>query len=390
MKKAIEAFKNGQYVIIFDDTNREDEADIVLLSKHANEEKVNFILTYAKGLFCVAIDKNIQERLNFFIPYYNPDSCKFTISVDHVTTKTGISAIERAKTAYEIYNPSSSPEDFKRPGHVFPVLAEEGGILKRRGHTEAAVELALLSGEAPSVIMCEMLDDKGNSHNREYIYDFAKKYCIPVITIQQLIEYKAFNEKIIDFVSKADLPTQYGNFNIYAFKNHYTSKEIICITTKDFDVNDIVNVRIHSKCTTGDVFSSLRCDCRSQLESFLKFMATNRNSMLIYQDDEGRGIGLANKVAAYNYQEKGFDTFEANRILGFEDDYRDYLDAIQVLKYFGISKIKLASNNPDKFSKISSANIEIVDTITLNSLITPFNKMYLEAKIKIKKHKIKI
>ncbi|WAM34312.1 3,4-dihydroxy-2-butanone-4-phosphate synthase [Caldicellulosiruptor morganii] len=388
MKEIIERLKRGDFVIVFDSKKREDEADLILPAQFSTPQKVSFTLNYARGMFCVAINPDVQKRLNLYVPYNIQNSCTFTVTVDHKDTKTGISAEERSKTVKELANPFSLPSDFKTPGHVSPVVAKEGGVLERKGHTEAAIDLCKLSELFPAALMIEILDENGDSHNKEYVKDLAKRFDIPVTTIEEIEKYILLSKIVITKEAEADLPTEYGHFKIFAFKNPYTQKEHAVVVNKSFNPGGIVNVRIHSSCRTGDIFHSLRCDCHQQLEFFMEYMAGNKNCMLIYLDQEGRGIGFANKIRAYSLQEQGFDTYEANNILGFEDDLRDYFDAIQILKYFGITKINLATSNPEKISSLSEAGIEVVNQINIPIKLNIYNKNYIYSKITKKGHKI--
>lgn len=390
MKEIIERFKKGEFVIVFDNEKRENEADLILAAQFSTPQKVSFTLNHARGMFCVAIDKEIQKRLNLYVPYNIQNSCTFTVPVDHKDTTTGISAYDRSITVRELANPLSKPLDFKIPGHVNPVVAEEGGVLKRKGHTEAAVELCKLAEVSFAAAMIEILDDSGDSHNKEYVQKLAKRFDIPITTIDEIEKYIMLNRTIISKEAEADLPTEYGNFKIFAFKSIYTQKEHAVLVNNSFNPNGIVNVRIHSSCKTGDIFHSLRCDCQQQLNFFLEFMARNPNCMLIYLDQEGRGIGFANKIKAYSLQEQGFDTYEANNILGFDDDLRDYSDAVQIIKYFGITKINLATSNPEKIDSLRKAGIEIVNPIGIPTKVNPYNKNYIYSKILKKKHNILI
>jgi len=390
LKDVIQKFKNGEFVIVFDSQNREDEADLILGAQFSTPDKISFVLNHAKGMFCVAIDKEIQRRLNLYVPYNTQNTCTFTVTVDHKNTKTGISAEERSITCKELANPNAAASDFKIPGHVSPVVAHEKGILARKGHTEAAVDLCRLSSLFPAAVMVEILDEKGDSHNKEYVKSLAKRFSIPVTTIDEIEKYILLNHPTVQKEAEAELPTQYGKFKIFAFKNYFSQKEHAVLINKTFNPSQTVNVRIHSSCKTGDIFHSLRCDCHQQLEFFLQFMSENKNCMLIYLDQEGRGIGFANKIKAYAYQEQGFDTYEANNILGFDDDLRDYFDALHILRFFGISKINLATSNPEKISFLQDCGIEILKRIPTPIVVNPYNRKYIHSKILKKRHEILI
>lgn len=390
LKNVIESFKNGELVIVFDSQNREDEADLILPAQFSTPDKISFVLNHAKGMFCVAIDKEIQRRLNLYVPYNTQNTCTFTVTVDHKDTKTGITAKERSKTSKELANPNAMASDFKIPGHVNPVVAHEGGVLTRKGHTEAAVELCRISGLFPAAVMIEILDEKGDSHNKEYVKNLAKKFSIPITTIEEIEKYILLSQPTVQKEAEAELPTQYGKFKIFAFKNYFSQKEHAVLINETFNPSQPVNIRIHSSCKTGDVFHSLRCDCHQQLEFFLRFMAENKNCMLIYLDQEGRGIGFANKIKAYAYQEQGFDTYEANNLLGFDDDLRDYFDALHILRFFGIKRINLATSNPEKVSFLQDCGIEILRRISIPIVVNQYNKKYILSKILKKKHEILI
>ena len=393
IEDALLAFKNGDPILVVDDESRENEGDIIFPAATATQEKLNLCAAEAKGLVCIAMDTKIAKRLNLSpvaSNHLDPFHTAFYDSIDASPAfgiTTGISAKERAITALHITNPNSKPTDFIKPGHLFPVVAKINGVLVRQGHTEAAVDLCKLTGHEPAAIICEVMDEEGNMMRRDGLFEFAKKLKLKTITIQQIIDYRNQNENHLLFVSKSQLPTNFGNFDIEVFENILTKEEHILISMKNLQNKPII--RIHSECLTGDIFGSLRCDCQQQLHSALSLIAENGHGYIVYlKGQEGRGIGIGNKIAAYALQEQGLNTYEANEKLGLPADSRNYIDAIWMLKSMHIDNFYLLSNNPDKKNALQNAGFTF-DILQVGVTPTSHNQQYLSDKIELGKHTIK-
>ena len=393
IEEALLAFKNGNPILVVDDESRENEGDIIFPADTATQEKLNLCASQAKGLVCIAIDTKIAKRLNLSpvaSNHLDPYHTAFYDSIDaipHLGITTGISAKERAITAKHIANPNSQPTDFIKPGHLFPVVAKINGVLVRQGHTEAAVDLCKLTGHEPAAIICEVMDDDGNMMRRNELFEFAKRLDLKAISIQQLVDYRNQSENHILFVSKSLLPTSFGNFDIEVYENMLSGDEHVLISMKNNSNKPIV--RIHSECLTGDIFGSLRCDCQQQLHSALSLIAENGHGYIVYlKGQEGRGIGIGNKIAAYALQEKGLNTYEANEKLGLPKDNRNYTEAIWMLKALSINDFYLLSNNPDKINAITKAGF-LFNILQVGVTQTTHNQQYLSDKIEIGKHTIK-
>ena len=393
IEEALLAFKNGNPILVVDDESRENEGDIIFPADTATQEKLNLCASQAKGLVCIAIDTKIAKRLNLspvVSNHLDPYHTAFYDSIDaipHLGITTGISAKERAITAKHIANPNSQPTDFIKPGHLFPVVAKINGVLVRQGHTEAAVDLCKLTGHEPAAIICEVMDDDGNMMRRNELFEFAKRLDLKAISIQQLVDYRNQSENHILFVSKSLLPTSFGNFDIEVYENIVSGDEHVLISMKNNSNKPIV--RIHSECLTGDIFGSLRCDCQQQLHSALSLIAENGHGYIVYlKGQEGRGIGIGNKIAAYALQEKGLNTYEANEKLGLPKDNRNYTEAIWMLKALSINDFYLLSNNPDKINAITKAGF-LFNILQVGVTQTTHNQQYLSDKIEIGKHTIK-
>ena len=393
IEEALLAFKNGNPILVVDDESRENEGDIIFPADTATQEKLNLCASQAKGLVCIAIDTKIAKRLNLspvVSNHLDPYHTAFYDSIDaipHLGITTGISAKERAITAKHIANPNSQPTDFIKPGHLFPVVAKINGVLVRQGHTEAAVDLCKLTGHEPAAIICEVMDDDGNMMRRNELFEFAKRLDLKAISIQQLVDYRNQSENHILFVSKSLLPTSFGNFDIEVYENILSGDEHVLISMKNNSNKPIV--RIHSECLTGDIFGSLRCDCQQQLHSALSLIAENGHGYIVYlKGQEGRGIGIGNKIAAYALQEKGLNTYEANEKLGLPKDNRNYIEAIWMLKALSIDNFYLMSNNPDKINAITKAGF-LFNILQVGVTQTTHNQQYLSDKIEIGKHTIK-
>lgn len=394
IEEALEAFKLGNPILVVDDESRENEGDIIFAASKATQEKLNLCAKEAKGLVCIAIDPSIAKRLDLkpvSSNHLDPFHTAFYDSIDAMPQygiTTGISAKERAITASLVADPNSQPHDFIKPGHLFPVVAKKQGVLVRQGHTEAAVDLCKLTALEPAAIICEVMDADGNMMRREGLMEFSKKHELPMITIQQIVDYRNSKENHLLFVSKAKLPTQFGEFDIQVFENYLTGIEQVVISTNTTQNKPIV--RIHSECMTGDIFGSKRCDCQEQLHNSLSMMAENGNGYLIYlKGQEGRGIGIGNKIAAYALQENGMNTYEANEALGLPKDKRNYIDAIWILKALHVDQFKLISNNPEKIEILKKAGCNF-EVIQLASKTNDHNFKYLSDKIKFAQHTIKI
>lgn len=377
---AIEALRNGESIIVVDDEDRENEGDLVAVTEWMDDNTINFMAKEGRGLICAPIDKSIAERLKLqSMEQNNTDiyGTHFTVSIDHYKTTTGISAHERTQTARALIDENTNPEDFHRPGHLFPLIAKENGVLTRNGHTEAAVDLARLTGAQPAGVICEIMNDDGTMAKGEDLQSFKERHHLKMITIKSLVAFRKAVELNVNLKAKVKMPTDFGHFDMYGFTTDYSDEEIVAIVKGDLKSNP--NVRMHSACLTGDIFHSQRCDCGAQLEASMKYI-DEHGGMIIYLPQEGRGIGLMNKLRAYELIEKGYDTVTANLALGFDEDLRDYHVAAEILKYFDISEINLLSNNPKKFEGLEDYGIEIVDRIELIVPETQYNHSYMETK----------
>ena len=377
---AIEALRNGESIIVVDDEDRENEGDLVAVTEWMDDNTIHFMAKEGRGLICAPIDKSIAERLKLqSMEQNNTDiyGTHFTVSIDHYKTTTGISAHERTQTARALIDENTNPEDFHRPGHLFPLIAKENGVLTRNGHTEAAVDLARLTGAQPAGVICEIMNDDGTMAKGEDLQSFKERHHLKMITIKSLVAFRKAVELNVNLKAKVKMPTDFGHFDMYGFTTDYSDEEIVAIVKGDLKSNP--NVRMHSACLTGDIFHSQRCDCGAQLEASMKYI-DEHGGMIIYLPQEGRGIGLINKLRAYELIEKGYDTVTANLALGFDEDLRDYHVAAEILKYFDISEINLLSNNPKKFEGLEDYGIEIVDRIELIVPETQYNHSYMETK----------
>jgi len=393
IEEGLAAFKSGNPILLIDDESRENEGDIIFPADTATQEKLNLCATHAKGLVCIAIDSKTAKRLNLSpvaSNHMDPFHTAFYDSIDanpNFGITTGISAKERAITAGHIANPNSKPNDFIKPGHLFPVVAKTNGVLVRQGHTEAAVDLCKLTGHEPAAIICEVMDSEGNMMRREGLFEFATKLELKVINIQQIVDYRNETENHLFFVSKSALPTPFGNFDIEVYENILTGVELVLISMRETQNKPIV--RIHSECMTGDIFGSLRCDCQQQLHSALSLIAENGHGYIVYlKGQEGRGIGIGNKIAAYALQEQGLNTYEANEKLGLPKDNRNYLEAIWMIKALSIDEFYLLSNNPEKVDALTKAGFSF-NILQVGITATSHNQQYLTDKIEIGKHTIK-
>lgn len=382
--EAVEGVRNGKFVIVVDDENRENEGDFIIAAEKTTPEDVNFMAKYARGLLCVGLSQERAQELDLGLMVQDNTALHgthFTVSVDlKKGTTTGISAFDRAATIRALVDPNTKPEDLGRPGHVFPIIARSGGVLRRAGHTEASVDLMKLAGLRSVSVMCEIMDDDGNMARGEALYQLAKEHGIKMITVADIIEYRRRTERHIERVSEADLPTIYGDFHIIIYLDRINQKEHVAIVMGDVRTEEPVLVRVHSECLTGDVFASMRCDCGDQLHKSMQMITKEGRGAVLYLKQEGRGIGLRHKIDAYRLQEQGMDTVEANVKLGFLPDLRDYGMGAQILSDLGITKMRLLTNNPKKIVGLQGFGLEIVERIPIEIPSNPNNEKYLKTK----------
>ena len=390
---AVDAIRRGEVIIVLDDENRENEGDFIAAAELATPESINLILS-GRGDFCMPILPETAARLelNPLVDRNTSNlSTAFLTPLDHKTARTGITAEERATCVRAIADPHSKPEDFQRPGHVHLLMAKPGGVLRRAGHTEAAVDLARMAGLAPAGILCEVLDETGNRATRDQLFELAKKDNLCIITIEDLIKYRRTSEKLVSAEASAKLPTRFGEFQIFAYDVKYENQKPIALVMGDPAAQPQPPlVRMHSSCFTGDLLNSLRCDCGDQLNLALEMIAREKYGVLVYLPQEGRGIGLTEKIRAYSLQDEGLDTVEANHALGYKADMRDYGVGIQILKDLGLSKIRLLTNNPKKTEafNLRGFNLEVVDQVPILPPINEHNEKYLATKREKMGHKI--
>ena len=383
VEQAIEDIKYGKMVVVVDDEDRENEGDLIVAAATVKPEDINFMAKYAKGLICTPIDGKRLDELNIGqMVVNNTDNHEtaFTVSIDAYNTDTGISAFERCQTIKLLLDPTAKPASFRRPGHVFPLRSVEGGVLRRTGHTEATTDLARLAGYYPAGLCCEIMADDGHMMRTPELKEFAKKHGLNIITVKSLIEYRKRTESFVKQVADVDFPSRYGHFRIKAYESALDGKCHIAVVKGDVAGKKNVLVRVHSECLTGDALGSMRCDCGDQLAIALKNIEKEGEGVVLYMRQEGRGIGLANKMRAYELQDKGADTVEANVELGFAPDLRDYGIGAQILSDLGLTSIRLMTNNPAKRAGLEGYNLEIVERVPLVVKANKFDKRYLSVK----------
>ncbi|WP_261378238.1 bifunctional 3,4-dihydroxy-2-butanone-4-phosphate synthase/GTP cyclohydrolase II [Paenibacillus agilis] len=383
IEAAVEDLKAGKVIIVVDDEDRENEGDFIALADKAAPDVINFMITEGRGLVCVPITPERAVELNLPpMVSHNTDfhGTAFTISVDHMNTTTGISAHERSLTIQALIDPASKADDFRRPGHIFPLVAKKGGVLRRAGHTEAAVDLARMSGSAPAGVICEIMNEDGTMARLPDLIELKEKHGLKLICIRDLIQYRHSQEKLIQREVEASMPTEYGQFRMIAYTNAVDNKEHIAMVKGEIDPSQPVLVRVHSECLTGDIFHSHRCDCGPQLAAALQHIEEAGSGVLLYMRQEGRGIGLINKLRAYNLQEEGYDTVDANTKLGFAADLRDYGIGAQILKDIGVRSIRLMSNNPRKITGLEGYGLQIAERVPLQMPENTSNRRYLHTK----------
>lgn len=383
IEEILEDLRAGKNVVMIDDVDRENEGDVICAARFATQENVNFMASYAKGLICMPMSEEYTEKLNI------PQMCEvntdnhctaFTVSIDYKDTLTGISAYERSMTAMKTVDPNVKPEDFRSPGHMFPLKAKEGGVLERNGHTEATVDLVRLAGLEPVGLCCEIMKEDGSMARTDDLVEFAKKHNLKFGRIADLVQYRKDHEVFAECVAKAKMPTRYGEFTIYGYINKLNGEHHVALVKGDISDGEPVLCRVHSECLTGDALGSARCDCGQQYDAAMKMIAKEGRGVLVYLRQEGRGIGLINKIRAYELQDQGLDTVQANLELGFPEDARDYTIGKQILTDLGVHKLRLITNNPAKVYGLGGNNLEIVERVPIQMEPGKYDRFYLKTK----------
>lgn len=392
VEEAIEDFRQGKIVIVVDDEDRENEGDFIVAAEKITPEIVNFMLHNGRGVLCAPITEERCEELELAHQVSNNTSMlgtPFTVTVDKLEgCTTGVSAHDRAATIRALADPNSKPETFGRPGHINPLYAKSKGVLRRAGHTEASIDLARLAGLYPAAALIEIMNEDGTMARLPQLFEVADKYGLKIICIADIIKYRLQTESLVDMGDRVFLPTEYGNFDVIPFRQHCNGLEHVALIKGEWKPDEPVLVRVHSSCATGDIFGSKKCDCGTQLHESMKMIEKEGKGVLLYLNQEGRGIGLMNKIAAYKLQEQGYDTVEANLHLGFKDDERDYGVGAQILRHIGVTKMRLITNNPRKMAGIKGYGLEVVETVPIKVEPNEYNKFYLETKAKKMHHKL--